>query len=392
MKRYIYTGIQAALLIGWGCMMACCSSSGDDGGQPGDYPEGPLEGELLRVGSVTRSGDEDPQNLDPNPLPWGNIKLYMIPAEGDYPKTPTSGNTGVIAYNGLGDDGYIIWDTSQLRLVVKPGRDYYMFGYMPADLGMNATFIAPENGGPGWDTDGDGIMDVPEPTVQQTSTTSATMTFTDLPTVTNEDFCIIVGAKEGKTPLGIADQGSFIYHAPENTSNGYYVSLLADHLYASVEFRVTVDHDYNVLRKVKLTKMTLKSSATGKTLLDTQVTLTMNDQGTHPIATNPVNTLKSGGSDEFDLYNNTDGVELSPTVAQSFTGCFAEGLGEDLSIECQYDIYDRVSGALNKIETRTVVNGLKSLLQNLRRGRKKVINMKVDPTYLYQLSDGDVDK
>lgn len=368
MKRYIYTGIQAALLIGWGCMMACCSSSGDDGGQPGDYPEGPLEGELLRVGSVTRSGDEDPQNLDPNPLPWGNIKLYMIPGEGDYPKTPTSANTGVIAYNGLGDDGYIIWDTSHLRLVVKPGRDYYMFGYMPAGFCTA------------------------EPTVQQTSATSATMTFTDLPTVTNEDFCIIVGAKEGKTPLGIADQGSFIYHAPENTSNGYYVSLLADHLYASVEFRVTIDHDYNVLRKVMLTKMTLKSSAAGKTLLDTQITLTMNDQGAHPIATNPVNTLKTEGIAQFDLYNNTDGVELSPTVAQSFTGCFAEGLGGDLSIECQYDIYDRVSGALNKIETRTVVNGLKSLLQNQRRGRKKVINMKVDPTYLYQLSDGDVDK
>lgn len=367
MKRYIYTGIQAALLIGWGCMMACCSSSGDDGGQPGDYPEGPLEGVLLRVGSVTRSGDEDPQNLDPNPLPWGNIKLYMIPEEGDYPKTPTSANTGVIAYNGLGDDGYIIWNTSQLRLVVKPGRDYYMFGYMPADFGT-------------------------EPVVRQTDATTATMSFTNLPTVTNEDFCIIVGAKEGKTPLGIADQGSFIYHAPENTSNGYYVSLLADHLYASVEFRVTIDHDYNVLRKVMLTKMTLKSSAAGKTLLDTQLTLTMNDQGTHPIATDPNNTLKSGGSAEFDLYNNTDGVELSPTVAQSFTGCFAEGLGEDLSIECEYDIYDRVSGAQNKIETRTVENGLKSLLQNLRRGRKKVINMKVDPTYLYQLSDGDVDK
>ena len=368
MKRYIYTGIQAALLIGWGCMMACCSSSGDDGGQPGDYPEGPLEGELLRVGSVTRSGDEDPQNLDPNPLPWGNIKLYMIPAEGDYPKTPTPADTGVIAYNGLGDDGYIIWDTSQLRLVVKPGRDYYMFGYMPAGFCTA------------------------EPTVQQTSTTSATMTFTDLPTVTNADFCIIVGVKEGKTPLGIADQGSFIYHAPENTSNGYYVSLLADHLYASVEFRVTIDHDYNVLRKVMLTKMTLKSSAAGKTLLDTQITLTMNDQGIHPIATDPVDTLKTEGIAQFDLYNNTDGVELSPTVAQSFTGCFAEGLGEDLSIECEYKIYDRVSGANNEIETRTVVNGLKSLLQNLRRGRKKVINMKVDPTYLYQLSDGDVDK
>lgn len=368
-------------------MMACCSSSGDDGGQSGGYPEAPLDGELLRVGSVTRSGEEEA--LEPNPLPWGDIKLYMIPAEGTtYPKSPEQ--SGNITYNGLGDDGYIIWNAT--RLVVKPGRDYYMFGYMPADLGMNATFIAPENGDPGWDTDGDGIMDVPEPTVQQISATSAKMTFTNLPTMINEDFCIIVGAKEGRTPLGIDDLGSFIYHAPENTSNGYYVSLLADHLYASVEFRVTIDNDYNVLRKVMLKRMTLKSSATAKTLLDTEVTLTMNDQRTHPIVADPDNTLKTGGSDEFNLYFSNDGVELSPTVLQSFTGCFAEGLGGDLSIECEYDIYDRVSGVNNKIETRTVVNGLKSLLQNLKRGRKKVINMKVDPTYLYQLSDGDVDK
>ena len=364
MKRYIYTGIQAALLIGWGCMMACCSSSDDDGGQPGDYPEGPLEGELLRVGSVTRSGDEDPQNLDPNPLPWGNIKLYMIPEEGNtYPKSPDQ--NGNITYNGLGDDGYIIWNTS--RLVVKPGRDYYMFGYMPVDFGT-------------------------EPVVRQTDATTATMSFTNLPTVTNEDFCIIVGAKEGKTPLGIADQGSFIYHAPENTSDGYFVSLLADHLYASVEFRVTIANDYNVLRKVMLKKMVLKCQSSDKTLLDAVVTLSMNDQGTHPLVTDPVSTPKTGGAVEHVLYNNAEGVELSPTEFQSFSGCFAEGLGDGLSVECEYDIYDRVSGENNKIETRTVVNGLKSLLQNLRRGRKKVINMKVDPTYLYQLSDGDVDK
>ena len=97
-------------------------------------------------------------------------------------------------------------------------------------------------------------------------------------------------------------------------------------------------------------------------------------------------------SADFRLYNNAEGVELSPTVFQSFSGCFAEGLGDGLSVECEYDIYDRVSGENNKIETRTVVNGLKSLLQNMKRGRKKVINLLVDPTYLYQLSDGDVDK
>ena len=305
-------------------MMACCSSSDDNGEQ--------AEGMNLRIGSVTRTGDEE---LAPNPLPWGEFKLFMIPVESG------ESQSGTITYNGLDDGGDIIWNTS--RLVVKPGRNY-------------------------------------------------SMNFHDLPTVTDQDFCIVVGVKEGIIPLVESDQGSFVYHAPENTSDGYFVSLLADHLYASVEFRVTIANDYNVLRKVMLKKMVLKCQSSDKTLLDAVVTLSMNDQGTHPLVTDPVSTPKTGGAVEHVLYNNAEGVELSPTVFQSFSGCFAEGLGDGLSVECEYDIYDRVSGENNKIETRTVVNGLKSLLQNMKRGRKKVINLLVDPTYLYQLSDGDVDK
>lgn len=328
--------------------MACCSSSDDNGEQ--------AEGMNLRIGSVTRTGDEE---LAPNPLPWGEFKLFMIPVESG------ESQSGTITYNGLNDGGDIIWNTS--RLVVKPGRNYYILGYMPADIGSNNT-------------------------VTVNSETSATMNFHDLPSVTDQDFCIVVGVKEGIIPLVESDQGSFVYHAPENTSDGYFVSLLADHLYASVEFRVTIANDYNVLRKVMLKKMVLKCQSSDKTLLDAVVTLSMNDQGTHPLVTDPVSTPKAGGAVEHVLYNNAEGVELSPTEFQSFSGCFAEGLGDGLSVECEYDIYDRVSGENNKIETRTVVNGLKSLLQNLKRGRKKVINLLVDPTYLYQLSDGDVDK
>ena len=349
MRRYIYTGLMTTLLIGWGCMMACCSSSDDNGEQ--------AEGMNLRIGSVTRTGDEE---LAPNPLPWGEFKLFMIPVESG------ESQSGTITYNGLDDGGDIIWNTS--RLVVKPGRNYYILGYMPADVGSNNTVTV------------------------NSETSSATMNFHDLPTVTDQDFCIVVGVKEGIIPLVESDQGSFVYHAPENTSDGYFVSLLADHLYASVEFRVTIANDYNVLRKVMLKKMVLKCQSSDKTLLDAVVTLSMNDQGTHPLVTDPVSTPKTGGAVEHVLYNNAEGVELSPTVFQSFSGCFAEGLGDGLSVECEYDIYDRVSGENNKIETRTVVNGLKSLLQNMKRGRKKVINLLVDPTYLYQLSDGDVDK
>lgn len=355
MRRYIYTGLMSALLLGWGCIMACCASS-DDSDDRND-------GQTLRIGSVTRTGEEEPESLDPNPLPWGDITLFMCPNDGTYPVSQDQ--SGTISYNGLDDGGDIIWNTSPL--VVKPGRDYYIFGYMPAGIGSNNS-------------------------VTVNSATTATMTFSNLPTMTDQDICVIVGVKEGKTQLGISDQGSFAYHAPENTSDGYYVSLLADHLYASVEFRVTIADDYNVLRKVVLKKMTLKCLNAGKTLMDTEVTLTMNDQSTHPIASDPVPTMKTGGAEAYVLYTSDEGVELSTTEYQSFTSSFAEGVGADLALECEYDLYDRVSGDNSKIETRTVVNGLSSLLKNQKRGRNKVINLMVDPTYLYQLSDGDVDK
>lgn len=339
-------------------MMTCCSSDGGDD----DEQQNEMS---LQVASVTRTGDEE--TLAPNPLPWGVIKLFMVPVESGEPQS------GTITYNGLDDGGDIIWNTS--RLVVKPGRNYYILGYMPADIGSNNT-------------------------VTVNSETSATMNFHDLPTVTDQDFCIVVGVKEGIIPLVESDQGSFVYHAPENTSDGYFVSLLADHLYASVEFRVTIANDYNVLRKVMLKKMTLKCNDKDKAVQDLVLTLTMNDDGTYPLADNLSPTQKAAADNkecEYPLYEATgdsQGKELLETYSEElvFSGCFAEGCGAYLSVECEYDIYDRVSGANNKIETRTVVNGLKSLLQNLKRGHKKVINLLVDPTYLYQLSDGDVDK
>lgn len=351
MKRYIYSGLMSAMLIGWGCMMTCCSSSGDSDEQSDAF--------TLRVGSVTRTGDEE--TLDPNPLPWGDIHLYMLPQEGG------ASQSGTITYNGIDDNNDIIWNAT--RLEVKPGRDYYIFGFMPAGIGSNNT-------------------------VTVNSETSATMNFYNLPAVTDQDICVIVGVKEGKTQLGISDQGSFVYHAPENTSEGYFVSLLADHLYASVEFRVTIDTEYNVLRKVMLKKMTLKCKEKDKATQNLVVHFTMNDVGTHPIVETPTSSPQSAATENVkDLYDAGEGSgeELS-TQFKSFTGYFAEACAEDLSIECEYDIYDRVSGDNNKIETRTVVNGLKSLLKNLKRGQKKVINLTVDPTYLYQLSDGDVDR
>lgn len=354
--RYIYTVLMTALLIGWGCMMTSCSSDSDDEEQQDDF--------ALRVASVTRTGGEE--ELAPNPLPWGDIHLSMISKPNENPVYPLSPNqSGTVRYNGKDDAGDIIWVAD--KLIVKPGKDYYIFGYMPDD---------------------DDI--VSSNTIKVTSETAATMNLNGLPTVSNQDVCIVVGVKEGKQSMSKTDQGSFIYHAPESTAGGYYVSLLADHLYAAMEVRITIDEEYNDLRTIKLKQMVLKNKQDGK--LNATISLVMNDEGNSPISTIGY-AVSDATETQMVLYENEEGKSLVVNESDEnviiISGYFAEGYAANLSMVCTYDIYDKSN---NKLDSRTTVNSLTSTLSNLKRGQKKIIHLKVNPTYLYILSNDDVDK
>lgn len=349
-------------------MTSCSSDSGDDDEQQDNL--------ALRVASVTRTGGEEA--LAPNPLPWGDIKLFMFdkPDENaSYPllsdnedpkKRPQS---GTVRYNGKDDAGDIIWVAD--KLIVKPGKDYYIFGYMPDD---------------------DDI--VSSDTIKVTSETAATMNLNGLPTVSNQDVCIVVGVKAGKQSMSKTDQGSFIYHAPESTAGGYYVSLLADHLYAAMEVRITIDEEYNDLRTIKLKQMVLKNKQDGK--LNATISLVMNpvmnDEGNSPISTIGY-TVSDATETQMVLYENEEGKSLVVNESDEnviiISGYFAEGYAANLSMVCTYDIYDKSN---NKLDSRTTVNSLTSTLSNLKRGQKKIIHLKVNPTYLYILSNDDVDK
>ena len=332
--RNIYTSMMAALQIGWGCLFMGCTGS--------DTNESP--GEPLRVVGMTRSGDET--NVS-DPM---SVKLFL-----------DDGNTTPIPSDIL---TYPTSTTTSLR--VKPGADYHVFGFLPSNA----------NG-----TNGNSSVAV--------NSNTATLTIENLAPLSTDDVCVVIGVKGKLASNEKVVAGSFKYHAPENTEEGFGVSLLVDHLFAAMDFNLSVDATYDAIRTIKLKKVVMKS--TGAQKVTAVITLTMNNNGTNPI-TNIEFTPSGTAQDELILYKSEQGTALDVTTPIEFTGFYGAGissLGSTLSIESTYDIYDKDGNLIDK--DRKAVNNLATVLSEITRGKKVKLNMKVIPTYLYVLSDSDAE-
>ena len=333
--RNIYTSMLAALQIGWGCLFMGCTDSNTN--------ESP--GEPLRVVGMTRSGDET--NVS-DPM---SVKLFL-----------DDGNTTPIPSDIL---TYPTSTTTSLR--VKPGADYHVFGFLPSNA----------NG-----TNGNSSV-----TVDRQENT-AILTIENLAPLSTKDVCVVIGVKGKLAPNEKVVAGSFKYHAPENTEEGFGVSLLVDHLFAAMAFSYKVDATYDAIRTIKLKKVVMKSTSAKK--VKAEVTLQMNDGGTNPI-TNVVFTPSEAAQKEIVLYQSEDeaGTALQVLTPLEFMGFYGADLGSTLSIESTYDIYDKDGNLIDK--DRKAVNNLATVLSEITRGKKVNLNMKVIPTYLYVLSDTDAE-
>ena len=332
--RNIYTSMLAALQIGWGCLFIGCTDS--------DTNESP--GEPLRVEGMTRSGDETDVS---DPV---SVQLFL-----------DDGNTTPIPSDIL---TYPTSTTTSLR--VKPGADYHVFGFLPSNA----------NG-----TNGNSSVAV--------NSNTATLTIENLAPLSTDDVCVVIGVKGKLASNEKVVAGSFKYHAPENTEEGFGVSLLVDHLFAAMDFNLSVDATYDAIRTIKLKKVVMKS--TGAQKVTAVITLTMNNNGTNPI-TNIEFTPSGTAQDELILYKSEQGTALDVTTPIEFTGFYGAGissLGSTLSIESTYDIYDKDGNLIDK--DRKAVNNLATVLSEITRGKKVKLNMKVIPTYLYVLSDSDAE-
>lgn len=255
---------------------------------------------------------------------------------------------------------------------------YYLYGYMPA---VGSLSLAP---------------------VSSSYANGAIMTMTGLPSATSSDVCVIVGVGNSTNDI---QMGKFDYTFDSGNNHVY---LLCDHLYAALGLSIYVHDSYYALRRIKLKKVWVKDCKNGGTTYtsksDVVVRLESNNEGTSPIQnitfTND-NTNTVVDMEQSPLYNNAEGLALSgdkdyPTYVQGFMAPIGM---TDFTLVSQYDVYDTKGNLIrpdqiaeNKINIDALFDKTNSIdRMSVERGKRYILQLIVNPTYLYMMSEPDLD-
>jgi len=182
--------------------------------------------------------------------------------------------------------------------------------------------------------------------------------------------------------------GRYDFNANKTTAGGgEYIYLLIDHLYAALQLCMDINSDYNALRKIKITKLTLKA----KHVKSAKLTVTLKQGDITSL--NTIGSTPSGtAGDEITIYDGEE-LELTPTATQDFLACIlpilATGDNREFEMKTTYNVYDRKN---NLIGPRTSVNKLTvPNAKTLQRGQYYTFNLTVNPSYIYVLSEPDLD-
>ena len=240
---------------------------------------------------------------------------------------------------------------------VEAGKTYSVYGYMPKVGGVNSSLTAVTSDG-------------------------ATLSIMGIKPVTTDDICIITGVKE--TDEGLKEGLlSWKWPIPSEDEN-FKIHILMDHLYASVQFSMKIDEEYASLRTIKLKTMTLSTNIGS---VDATISLTRNDIGSSPIT--DITYSLSGTNGAAEIFSSEEGTALDKLTPLAINACFTPlpTLSENLKLVSTYDVYDSKGNLIR--QNCTATNQLPDL--GAVRGQRVQVNMTVSPTYLYVLSDPDLD-
>ena len=265
----------------------------------------------------------------------------------------TNGNTSR-RFTFVYDVEYDSWNTSA---TANEGTTYYIYGYMPVQNVPSAS-IAPLT-----EDYGDG----------------AVLTLGELDPVCQQEVCIITGVKGGEDVRRESDITEWSYQYDGQEAGANYVNLLLDHIYAALTLNITVNEDYTKLRTIKLKEVRVQASSTAK--VNVSISQGANTAPvlnfTESVATADIPQLMTSGS----------GEELSVTEPVTM-GCYLLPCLTDLTLSCTYDVYDK-SGILLLQDCKAENNIQKYV--SMTAGVRTTLNLAVNPTYLYILSDNDLD-
>lgn len=252
---------------------------------------------------------------------------------------------------------------------LKDGQ-YYFYGFMPKEnVGSNVKIVPYDND----------------------FTKGAVLTLTGLNAVTPDDICIVVGAQGYGNETGNKDfpasmaLGKFDYH----TNDGDNLFLLIDHLYAGMEFQMSLGERYSELRKIKLTSVKLTpvpetgSTTVVKTIKAT-VTIVANADGINPISSS---FETETGTDPVPAVLHIEENMFLETTPKKLLACMAPSTNKNYQLETTYNVYDKKDNLIR--ENQKAVN--KITIGDLHSGQIHTVKLKVEPTYLYVMSEEDLD-
>lgn len=272
-------------------------------------------------------------------------------------------------------------DKWRTNIETIPSGTSYLYGYIP-ELPAIRYSVTDRNGANAAYNDG------------------AIMTMENVPTVMPNDLCVVIGAKHGtdKEHDSGLRQGDFSFTAA-GSATGNYVFLLFDHLYAALHIRMRMHDDYAALRTIKLKSLQLGTMADASTTRQkTDITISLQ---TTDGSVSPITDITYAQPDTYPVIDGTGlgfwsdpaGTALT-TDFQPFIGHFMPTGITKLILTSTYDVYDRKGNLIrvNCKATNTMV--LKDMLTDqtvTERGKRYTINMTIQPTYLYMLSEPDLD-
>lgn len=265
------------------------------------------------------------------------------------------------------------WRTNIDDIEAKP---YYLYGYVPHFGGISMSI-----------TDRDGF--------NANYSAGAKVTLSNVPAVMPSDLCVVIGAKEGtdkETVTGLR-RGYFAYQGSASAKSNF-VFLLFDHLYAALRIKMRVHDDYAALRTIKLKSLSLKTYAgetTSSQKTDIVVDLKATD-GSNPIQSITYTPSGSAMTEPMEFWSS-ESEELT-TAPKTFVGHFMPDDITTLVLTSVYDVYDTQRNLIRKDCKATNTMELSELLTGqvtTSRGSRYTINMTIKPTYLYMLSEPDLD-
>lgn len=247
----------------------------------------------------------------------------------------------------------------------------------------------------------------------------AVLTIYGLKTVTPSDVCVIVGANngpdedhDGGLTMGNFDVDAKATDINSNSGIGNFIYLLFDHIYSALRFSFKLDAEYAALRTIRLRKLELiayanDSGGAVRAKYNARITLLKNNSGASPIVGDVVFEADNSSASVapvplYDWENDpAKYVTLTAANPQQFMGCFVPGDHTYFKLITTYDVFDNnatpthpdgnlIRQGCRAENTFDLRSKLSSYMETVR-GQRYSYTITVNPTYLYVLSEPDLD-